>query len=135
MKKSKAAKTLELRTDLAYVQLKDIDYLGSGAYSCQIIIESNGFHCNRPFSFDNDEYFVSKAWDVVKAHHDEADLMDLQADSYLRFKPFGNNTILVCGYIVEDTNVTQSMEFAFSAPTDSVKNFVTEFEQMVRKNI
>lgn len=135
MPKKKLLPELELKTNTAYLQLKKIEYLGGGAYSCQIIVESNGFHCNRPFSFDNDEYFVSKAWDVVNVLNGEADLMDLQADSYIRFKPFGNNAVLVCGYIVEDTNVTQSLEFAFTATQETVKVFVSAFEKMVRANI
>lgn len=126
---------LELVASTGCLKLNNIEYLGSGAYSCQIIVDSNGFHCNRPFSFDNDEYFVAKAWEVVNTHTGEADLMDLQADSYLRFKPFNNNSILVCGFIVEETNVTQSLEFAFSASRDTVDKFMRAFEQMVRANI
>ena len=61
--------------------------------------------------------------------------MDLQADSYIRLKPFENASILVSGFIVEETNVTQSIEFAFTVSKQTASQFVADFEQMVRSNI
>ena len=134
-KKAKKQPILRLASDTGSLKLTEIDYLGSGAYSCRLLIESSGFCCDRPFGFDNDEYFVSKAHDVINSDNAEADLMDLQADSYIRLKPFENATILVSGFIVEETNLTQSIEFAFSVSKDIASQFVTDFEKMVRSNI
>ena len=134
-KKIKKQPVLTLTGDTASLKLTEIDYLGGGAYSCRLLIKSSGFGCDRPFGFDNDEYFVSKARDVIQTNVAEADLMDLQADSYIRLKPFENDTILVCGFIVEETNLTQSLEFAFSVSKEMASQFVADFEQMVRSNI
>ena len=134
-KKTKKQPLLVLENDKASLQLSEIDYLGGGAYSCRLLIDSGGFACDRPFGFDNDEYFVSKARDVIQAECSEADLMDLQADSYIRLKPFDTTSVLVSGFIVDESNLTQSMEFAFCVSKDSASQFVADFEQMVRRNI
>lgn len=135
MKKTKIQPVLSLTSKTASLKLSHIDYLGGGAYQCRLLIDSNGFCCDRPFGFDNDEYFVSKARDVISAQSAEADLMDLQADSYIRLKPFENASVLVSGFIVEETNVTQSIEFAFTVSKQTASQFVADFEQMVRSNI
>jgi hypothetical protein len=130
-------KTFKLNTRDKSKQLSfvDIDYLGSGAYSCEIQVDSSGFMCKREFGFDNDEYFLSKLHDVVENHSGEAELTDLQADSFIRFKPYTEDEFLVSGYIVEHTNVTQSIEFAFTASSACLKKFIDSFEKMVRANI
>jgi len=130
-------KTLKLNTKDTSKQLSfvDIDYLGSGAYSCEIHVNSSGFMCKREFSFDNDEYFLSKIRNVAERQEGEAELTDLQADSFIRFKPYIDNEVLVTGYIVENTNVTQSIEFAFSINKACINTFITSFEKMVRANI
>lgn len=135
MKKIKKQPELGLKSDSGQLQLTEIDYLGSGAYSCRLFIESSGFSCDRLFDFDNDEYFVSKTRDVLTTHSGEADLMGLQADSYVRIKAYDDNHILVSGFIVEETNVTQSLEFAFPVSKTSAKKFLSAFEKMVRANI
>jgi len=135
MKKAKKQPELSLSSKTASLKLTNIDYLGGGAYQCRLLIESSGFSCDRPFGFDNDEYFVSKARDVMNTESAEADLMDLQADSYIRLKPFENASILVSGFIVEETNVTQSIEFAFTVSKQTASQFVADFEHMVRSNI
>jgi hypothetical protein len=135
MKKTKKQPVLSLTGKTAFLKLTEIDYLGGGAYQCRLLIESSGFCCNRPFGFDNDEYFVSKAKDVINTGSAEADLMDLQADSYIRLKPFENTSVLVSGYIVEETDFTQSIEFAFTVSKQTASQFVADFEQMVRSNI
>jgi hypothetical protein len=130
-------KTFKLNTRDKSKQLSfvDIEYLGSGAYDCQIHVDSSGFMCKREFGFDNDEYFLSKIHDVVENQAGEAELTDLQADSFIRFKPYAEDEILVSGYIVEHTDVTQSIEFAFTVNTACVNKFIESFEKMVRANI
>lgn len=135
MKKSKKLSELSLKSNDGQLQLKEIDYLGSGAYCCRLLINSNGFNCDRLFEFDNDEYFVSKAREIMTARTGEADLMGLQADSYVRLQPYDNQNMLVSGFIVEETHVMQSLEFAFSVPQASAEGFLSAFEQMVRMNI
>ena len=134
MKKTKQQPILSLESKTAFLKLSDIEYLGSGAYRCRLQIESNGFFCDRPFGFDNDEYFVSKARDTINGDCPEADLMELQADSFIRLKVCAGNGILVSGYIVEESDLTQSLEFAFSVSHKIASQFVTAFEKMVRKN-
>jgi len=130
-------KTLKLNTKDKSKQLSfvDLDYLGTGAYNCEIHVISSGFMCKREFSFDNDEYFLTKVRNVAEHQQGEAELTDLQADSFIRFKPYINNEILVTGYIVENTNVTQSIEFAFSIDAACINAFINSFEKMVRANI
>ncbi len=135
MAAKKKISSLAIKSSSAYLKLNQIDYLGSGAYQCQVEVLSNGFQCDRPFGFDNDEYFLAKASEVVESQTGEAELMDLQADSFIRIRPFEDDTVLVSGYIVEDTHVTQSIEFAFNAPLKEVKKFVSAFEKMVRANV
>ena len=129
--------TLKLNTKDSSRQLSfvNLDYLGTGAYSCEIHVNSSGFMCEREFSFDNDEYFLSKIRNVAEHQQGEAELTDLQADSFIRFKPYVDDGILVTGYIVENTNVTQSIEFAFSIDTECAKDFINSFEKMVRANV
>ncbi|MGD9385515.1 MAG: hypothetical protein PVF28_03110, partial [Thioalkalispiraceae bacterium] len=109
-------KTFKLNTRDKSKQLSfvDIEYLGGGAYSCEVHVDSSGFMCKREFGFDNDEYFLGKIHDVAESQVGEAELTDLQADSFIRFKPYAEGEIMVTGYIVEHTNVTQSIEFAFT---------------------
>ena len=130
-------KTLKLNTKDTSKQLSfvDLDYLGSGAYSCEIHVNSSGFMCKREFSFDNDEYFLSKIRAVADLQQGEAELTDLQADSFIRFKPYDNDEILVTGYIVENTNVTQSIEFSFTIDKTCINSFINSFEKMVRANV
>ena len=130
-------KTFKLNTRDKSKQLSfvDVDYLGSGAYSCEIHVDSSGFMCKREFGFDNDEYFLSKMRQVLERQDGEAELTDLQADSFIRFKPYANDEILVTGYIVENTNVTQSIEFAFAVSKECIQKFIDAFEKMVRANI
>jgi hypothetical protein len=42
---------------------------------------------------------------------------------------------MVTGYIVEHTNVTQSIEFAFTVSEACINKFITGFEKMVRANV
>jgi len=83
-------KTFKLNTRDKTKQLSfvDLEYLGSGAYDCEIHVDSSGFMCKRAFGFDNDEYFLAKIRDVVANQAGEAELTDLQADSFIRFKPY-----------------------------------------------
>lgn len=113
----------------------DLEYLGSGAYRCEIQVDSSGFMCKREFSFDNDEYFLSRIRDVAENQHGEAELTDLQADSFIRFKPYESNEILVTGYVVEHTNITQSIEFAFVVSGKCIATFINAFEKIVRVNV
>ena len=126
---------LNTRDKSKQLSFVDVEYLGSGAYSCEIHVDSNGFMCKREFGFDNDEYFLTKIRDLSETHQSEAELTDLQADSFIRFKPYPNDEILVTGYIVEHTNVTQSIEFAFSISNKCIKTFISAFEKMVRANV
>ena len=126
---------LDTRDKSKQLSFVDVDYLGSGAYSCQIHVDSSGFMCKRDFGFDNDEFFLAKIKDVVEHGQGEAELTDLQADSFIRFKPYINEEVLVTGYIVEHTNVTQSIEFAFTVSQGCIKKFITAFEKMVRANV
>jgi len=130
-------KTLTLSTQDKSKKLSfvDIEYLGSGAYSCEIHVDSSGFMCKREFGFDNDEFFLSKIKDVVNLQQGEAELTDLQADSFIRFKPYVDEEILITGYLVEHTNVTQSIEFAFMVSKTGINKFISDFEKMVRTNI
>ena len=130
-------KTLKLNTKDSSRQLSfvDLDYLGNGVYSCEIHVNSSGFMCKREFSFDNDEYFLSKIRTVAERQQGEAELTDLQADSFIRFKSYMDDEILVTGYIVENTNVTQSIEFAFSIDKKCINTFINSFEKMVRANV
>lgn len=130
-------KTIKLDTKDKSKQLgfANVEYLGSGAYSCEIHVESSGFMCKRDFGFDNDEFFLSKIKDVVDHEHGEAELTDLQADSFIRFKPYVNDEVLVMGYIVEHTNVTQSIEFAFTVGKTCLREFIISFENIVRASV
>ncbi len=129
--------TFKLNTRDASKQLSfvDLEYLGSGAYRCEVNVDSSGFICKREFSFDNDEYFLARIRDVAENQHGEAELTDLQADSFIRFKSYENNEILVTGYIVEHTNVTQSIEFAFLVSDKCIKTFIDAFAKIVRANV
>ena len=135
MASKKTTFKLNTRDKSKQLSFVDVEYLGSGAYSCEIHVDSSGFMGKREFGFDNDEYFLTKIRDLSKAHQGEAELTDLQADSFIRFKPYPDNQILVVGYIVEHTNVTQSIEFAFVVDASCIKKFITSFEKMVRANI
>ncbi len=116
--------------------LNQITYLGDGTYRCELNVNSNGFMCQREFGFDNDEFFLAKIHDVmISQPHSRAELTNLQTDNYIRFEPFGQDTILTSGFITEVNNVTQSIEFAFTVTVDALKTFVTAFEKMVRANI
>ena len=130
-------KTFKLNTRDKTKQLSfvDLEYLGSGAYDCEIHVDSSGFMCKRAFGFDNDEYFLAKIHDVVANQTGEAELTDLQADSFIRFKPYTDDEILVSGYIVEHTDVTQSIEFAFTVDKACINKFIESFEKMVRANV
>ena len=135
MAAKKASFKLNTRDKSKQLSFAKIDYLGSGAYSCEIQVDSSGFMCKREFFFDNDEYFLTKIRDLVSRHEGDAELTDLQADSFIRFKPYTNDEILVTGYIVEHTNVTQSIEFAFSVSKNCISTFIKAFEKMVRANV
>ena len=117
------------------LKLTDVEYLGNGVYTCEIQVNSNGFMCKRIFGFDNDEYFLAKINAMLNNKNGEASLMDMQEDSFLRFKYFDDNTIQLTGYLVEQTEVTHSMEFSFNIDLDKAARFVKDFEKMVRVNI
>ncbi len=117
------------------LKLLDVDYLGSGVYTCEIQVNSNGFMCDRIFGFDNDEYFLAKLKAMLNNNEGEATLMEMQADSFLRLKHIDAETVLLTGYLVEQTDVTHSLEFSFTLDTKKVTTFVKAFEKMVRANI
>ncbi len=118
-----------------HLKLLDVDYLGNGVYTSEIQVNSNGFMCKRIFGFDNDEYFLAKLNAMLNNNQGEATLMDMQADSFLRFNFLENNTIQLTGYLVEQTEVTHSLEFSFNLDLKKISKFVKDFEQMVRANI
>ena len=117
------------------VQLENVEYLGSGTYDCELHADSNGFMCKRTFSFDNDEYFLAKLNALLNNNEGEAELMDMSADSFIRFRPFDEEQLLLTGYLVEHTQVTHSIEFAFSIRKKDIKKFVGDFEKMVRSSV
>lgn len=117
------------------LKLVDVDYLGNGVYTSDILVNSDGFMCRRPFGFDNDEYFLTKLNEVLNSRDAEAILMDMSADSFLRFKSDQSDEILLTGYIVEHTEVTHSLEFAFRLTKTKIQEFADQFRAMVRANI
>lgn len=128
--------SIKLHTDSEDKQLQfdKIEYLGSGAYSCNLKIASNGFMCDREFGFDNDEYFLAKARKTLATETGTAELTDLSADSFLKFQPFGEATILISGLIHTEEELTQTLEFAFTVKHKQAKQFIKEFEKMVKAN-
>ncbi len=114
------------------VQLKNVEYLGSGTYDCELHANSNGFMCQRPFGFDNDEYFLAKLNALLNNGEGEAELMDMSADSFIRFRTINDEQLLLTGYLVEHTQVTHSIEFAFSMTKHDAKKFAVDFEKLVR---
>ena len=117
------------------LKLLDVDYLGNGIYTSEIQVSSNGFMCKRIFGFDNDEYFLAKLNAMLNNNEGEATLMDMSADSFLRLKYIGNNLIQLTGYLVEQTEVTHSLEFSFNLELAKITKFVKAFEKMVRANV
>jgi len=117
------------------LKLIDVDYLGSGIYTSEIEVNSNGFMCKRIFGFDNDEYFLAKLNALLDNNEGEATLMAMQEDSFLRFKFLDKNSIQLTGYIVEQTDVTHSLEFSFNLDLKKITKFAKEFENMVRANV
>lgn len=134
MSEKPASIRLTSDTPSSQLEFKKLDYLGSGAYECQLLVNANGFMCDREFSFDNDEYFVAKLREVLATQTGEADLMALESDSYIRIQPYHGTTLLVSGLIVEEQPLSQSLEFAFTADEKSVTKFVTALEKIVRAN-
>lgn len=127
--------TLTSRDKTSSVQLKHVEYLGTGAYDCELEANSNGFMCQRTFGFDNDEYFLSKLNALLNTDEGEAELMDMSADSFIRFRSFDEEQLLLTGYIVEHTQVTHSIEFAFSISKAEAIKFSEAFEKMVRASV
>lgn len=117
------------------LKLLNVDYLGNGVYNCEIQVNSNGFMCKRIFGFDNDEYFLAKLNALLNNSEGEATLMDMQADSFVRLKYIDTDSVLLTGYIVEQTDVTHSLEFSFKIELPKITSFVKDFEKMVRTNI
>jgi len=127
--------TLDTNDKQHYIKLSDVEYLGNGVYTCEIQVNSNGFMCKRVFGFDNDEYFLAKLNAMLNNNEGEATLMDMQADSFLRLKLLDKSTIQLTGYLVEQTEVTHSLEFSFNLELKKVTQFLKDFESMVRANI
>ena len=42
------------------VALKDVEYFASAGCRARLVVNSNGFMCERPFEFDNAEEFLHK---------------------------------------------------------------------------
>lgn len=119
----------------SFIQIEPIEYLGSGRYECLLSASSSGFHCQRTFAFDNDEYFLVKVRTLLNNNEGEAELMAMSEDSFIRFRPWDGEQLLLTGYLVEHSQVTHSIEFAFQIEKNVVADFITKFEKMVRKNI
>lgn len=134
MPKNLAALTLLGLDTQHHISFSDIHYHGNGAYSCVLLVHSNGFSCNKAFDFDNDEYFLAKLKAVVTDKSGEAELMALQTDNYLKIQAFEPDSLLVAGLILEEQPLTQSLEFAFITRYEMVERFVSEFARMVRSN-
>ena len=120
--------------DQHHIRFLDIHYLGHGAYKCILNIRSNGFSCDKEYSFDNDEYFLAKLKEVLTRRSGEADLTDLQSDNYIRIQAFEAESLLISGLILEEQPFTQSLEFAFTTRYEMVERFVSEFARMVQSN-
>ena len=116
------------------IEITNIHYLGHGAYTSLINVQSNGFSCEKEFSFDNDEYFINKLREVLTHQTGDAELMGLESDNYLKIQPFGPDTFLISGLIMEAQPLTQSLEFAFTTRYPLIEKFVTEFSEIVRTN-
>lgn len=131
----KVASLILFGTDKQHqVMLTNLHYLGHGAYTSTIKIASNGFYCEQEFGFDNDEYFINKLQEVLTHRSGEAQLMGLQSESYLKIQPFGQDTLLISGLILQEQPLAQSLEFAFTIQYPLLDRFVTEFARMVRAN-
>ena len=135
MPKAKTSFKINSHDREAYLIIKDIEYLGSGAYDCILEASSRGFLCKRPFGFDNDEYFLSKLGTLLSSEQGEAELMDLEADSFIRIRPGENGEFYLTGYLVEHSQVTHSIEFAFRVTAAELEQFSQQFQSMVRSNV
>jgi len=127
--------SLETANQQHSLAFENVRYLGGGVYTCELNVESNGFMCKRTFGFDNDEYFLSKLNAVLKHSKGEATLTDIQEDSFIRFKSNAPNSILIGGYIVAQSDVTHSIEFAFHVDAHTITEFADYFRKMVRANV
>lgn len=120
--------------DKEHVTLSSISHQGNGAYLSQITVQSNGFSCNTPFTFDNDEYFLAKLKELQTKRNTDAELLDLQSDNYLRIVPINPDTIMVSGLILDKPPFAQMLEFAFATDYQQLAPFVSAFDRMLQAN-
>lgn len=112
--------------------LSAIEYIGTGCYQCILKADSDGFMCERPFNFDNDEYFLAKLRSMQRNIEAQAELSDLGSENYLRFTLLDADFVLVVGYIEAHEEYTQSIEFAFRISNSEFSDFVAAFAAMVQ---
>lgn len=114
--------------------LDKIEYLGTGAYHCHLQVKSNGFMYDHDYGFDNDEYFLAKAHELIETGTGAAELTELGTDSFIRFQPYGGDILLVSGMITSEGELTQSIDFAFTINQKTFAIFIKEFGKMVKTN-
>jgi hypothetical protein len=135
MPQQPATLTLPGLDEQHYLCLSDFHYHGNGAYSCLLQVRSSGFACDKIFSFDNDEYFLTKLKEVLTHKQGDAELMALQSDNYLKIQATGADDLLISGLIQEAQPLSHVLEFAFISQYHLLERFVSDLSGLVKANI
>jgi hypothetical protein len=138
-KKAAAKETLGLEIDTGDKNkkfvFKDIEFMGADGVRVQFVLNSNGLMCDRPFEFDNDEYFLAKLKELQQTGQGDAELTHLYSDEFIKFETPLDNRLSIIGFLSDGETSHQTLEFAFDVDIGRLDQLIIDFEKLVRANI
>jgi len=113
------------------VVLKDIENFKSAGCRARLIVNSNGFMCDRPFEFDNTEEFLDKIKSIKDTLQGEAKLSEGYSDNYILLKASSLGHIEITGQVFKFDDIDQSLEFGFVTDQTCLDALVSDFSKLV----
>ena len=122
---------LQTHDNKRYLEFRDIVY-AKPSYECILIINSNGFAAERRFWFGESYLgdFVKNIKYMDSSFEGEAVLREEFEDDFIKISCDKKGHIYVSGLIVEHSEVSQQLEFAFIADQTCLKPLILDIEKL-----
>ena len=114
-----------------YIALKDIENFKSAGCRALLVVNSNGFMCNRRFEFDNAKEFLEKIVLMNKSLNGEAILGEGFSENFIRLSASKFGHIDIEGSILRYGEVDQKLEFGFRTDQTLLQKLINDFEKFI----
>ena len=125
--------TIEFDTkdDRKKVVLKNIENFKSAGCRARLVVNSNGFMCDRPFEFDNAEEFLKEIKSIRVTLKGEAKLHEGNSDNYILLKASKLGHVEIKGQVFKFDDIDQLLEFGFVTDQTCLDALISDFSRLV----